>query len=312
MFDQLADFLDGAPMGSRLPPTAVSELVRRWATMAPGMVDLTDEQKAQRARVARSLRSRERWEELIQTVSRAHRRDDAAGMKRGEVAWLKPNWRASSTTGRSSSSALIRTRSNGSGARSPTRRRWRYGSSRRRCGSPRPAARYRFHEDGFAGIIQAVEPPRLIRFGGSGHGGGPWPGDESYFQFELEPAEGGTRLRYLQHASPGVPDPDEPRPEYGSPGRPGALAGWHHAFEELAELLDGAPIGSRLPPTRLTEIARNWAEMGMSAEFTPEQKARILKGLRAREFHFELTDIYTGHVRATRPLAPASKDSSIA
>ena len=81
------------------------------------------------------------------------------------------------------------------------------------------------------------------------------------------------------------------------------MAGWHHAFEELSELLDGAPIGSRLPPTRLTEIAANWAEMGMSAEFTAEQKARILKGLRAREFHFDLTDLYTDHVKATRPPA---------
>ena len=68
-------------------------------------------------------------------------------------------------------------------------------------------------------------------------------------------------------------------------------------------MLDGAPIGSRLPPTRLSDIVDNWAAMGMSAEFTPQQKTRIAKGLRAREFHFELTDTYTGHVRATRPPA---------
>jgi uncharacterized protein YndB with AHSA1/START domain len=168
---------------------------------------------------------------------------------------------------------------------------------------PKTGGRYRFHDDGFAGIVQVADPPRKIRFGGPGHGGGDWPDDESYFQFELEPVDSGTRLRYLQHASPGIPDPDEPRPEFGSPGRPGALAGWHHAFEELAELLDGAPIGSRLPPTRLSDIVDNWAAMGMSAEFTPQQKTRIAKGLRAREFHFELTDTYTGHVRATRPPA---------
>jgi hypothetical protein len=84
--------------------------------------------------------------------------------------------------------------------------------------------------------------------------------------------------------------------------------GWHHAFEELAELLDGAPIGSRLPPTRLSDIVANWAAMDMSAAFTPEQKARIAKGLRAREFHFELTDLYADHVRATRPPAAGKQE----
>jgi hypothetical protein len=39
----------------------------------------------------------------------------------------------------------------------------------------------------------------------------------------------------------------------------------------------------------------------MSSEFTAEQKARILKGLRAGEHHFDLQDLYTDHVRATRP-----------
>lgn len=169
---------------------------------------------------------------------------------------------------------------------------------------PKPGGAYRFHE-GFSGVVQAVEPPKLIRFGPE-PGGGPWPGPASFFQFELAPVAGGTRLRYLQHADPDAPDPDERREGLASPGRPGSLAGWHHAFEELAELLDGVPIGSRLPPTRLTAIARNWAAMEMSAEFTPEQKGRILQGLRAREFHFALTDLYTVHVTATRPAAPAT------
>jgi uncharacterized protein YndB with AHSA1/START domain len=164
---------------------------------------------------------------------------------------------------------------------------------------PKTGGRYRFHDDGFAGVIQIVEPPRLIRFAG--------PAPEAFFQFELAPAEGGTRLRYLQHADPSVADPDERRPDFVAPGRPGSLAGWHHAFDELAELLDGDPIGSRLAPTRLTEIVQNWSAMDMSAEFTAEQKARVLKGLRAREYHFELTDLYTTHVKATRP--PAIEDA---
>jgi uncharacterized protein YndB with AHSA1/START domain len=167
----------------------------------------------------------------------------------------------------------------------------------------RTGGAYRFHDDGFAGVIQMVEPPRLIRFGPATAGGGFAPGPEAYFQFELEPVPSGTRLRYVQHASPGFEDPGEPRKAFAAPGRPGSLAGWHAGFDELDELLDGAPINSRLPPTRLIEIFENWASFSMSAEFTPEQKASILKGLRVRERWFDLKDLYTEHVTATRPPA---------
>ncbi len=156
---------------------------------------------------------------------------------------------------------------------------------------------YRFQEK-FFGAIELVEPPRRIRFRYASPDG-PWPGTEAYFQFELESVPGGTRLRFVQHATPDVEDPDEPREIFRSPGRPGSLGGWHSAFEELAEHLDGVPTGSRLPPTRMSAVAKNWA--GFQSEFTVEQKARILKGLRERERWFELVDIYEAHVRASRP-----------
>lgn len=47
----------------------------------------------------------------------------------------------------------------------------------------------------------------------------------------------------------------------------------------------------------------DWAAMPMSAEFTAEQKRHIFKGLRAREYHLDLKDLYTEHVKATRPPA---------
>jgi uncharacterized protein YndB with AHSA1/START domain len=71
MFDELADHLDGVPPGSRLPPTTISEFVRKWATRAGGMDDFTPEEKARRAAVHKSLRDRERWMELIE-LYRAH------------------------------------------------------------------------------------------------------------------------------------------------------------------------------------------------------------------------------------------------
>jgi uncharacterized protein YndB with AHSA1/START domain len=65
MFDQLTDFLNGAPQGSRLPETEFSAFVKKWATVRPGQGDLTPEQIEERGRAYRSLRSRERWFELI-------------------------------------------------------------------------------------------------------------------------------------------------------------------------------------------------------------------------------------------------------
>jgi uncharacterized protein YndB with AHSA1/START domain len=162
----------------------------------------------------------------------------------------------------------------------------------------RSGGAYRFHNDEFSGAVELVEPLKRIRFRYAPMGGA-WPGAEAYFQFELEPVAGGTRLRFVQHATPDVADPDEPRERFRSPGRPGSLGGWHSAFEELAEHLDGVPTGSRLPPTRMSAVAGNWA--GLSNEFTAEQKARILKGLRERERWFELVDLYEDHVRASRP-----------
>ena len=162
----------------------------------------------------------------------------------------------------------------------------------------RSGGAYRFHNDEFSGPIELVEAPKRIRFRYAPFAG-PWPGAEAYFQFELESVAGGTRMRFVQHATPDVQDPDEPVEEFRAPGRPGSLGGWHSAFEELAELLDGVPTGSRLPDTRMSEVARNWA--GYATEFTAEQKARILKGLRERERWFELVDLYGAHVRASRP-----------
>jgi hypothetical protein len=161
----------------------------------------------------------------------------------------------------------------------------------------RSGGAYRFQPE-FGGAIELVEPPRRIRFRYAPIAG-PWPGAEAYFEFELEPVAGGTRLRFVQHATPDVVDPDEPREMFRAPGRPGSLGGWHAAFDELEEFLDGVPTGSRLPPTRMSAVAQNWA--GFPSDFTAEQKVRILRGLRERERWFELVDIYEGHVTASRP-----------
>jgi uncharacterized protein YndB with AHSA1/START domain len=161
----------------------------------------------------------------------------------------------------------------------------------------RTGGRYRFDSDNFSGVVLAFEPPRLIRFDQ------PSGGPEDWFQFELTQVEGGTRLQYLQHATPGIARGDWQTPEaWDTPWGGGNLGGWHSGFEELADLLDGVPCGSRRPPTEFSAIARDWAER-FGAEFSAEQKAKILRELRERERWFELRKIYRAHVDATLPPA---------
>lgn len=65
MYDRLAEFLDGVPIGSRLPPTEISTFVGKWANVQPGLNGMTDEERKQRALTYRALRARERALELI-------------------------------------------------------------------------------------------------------------------------------------------------------------------------------------------------------------------------------------------------------
>jgi uncharacterized protein YndB with AHSA1/START domain len=95
----------------------------------------------------------------------------------------------------------------------------------------------------FKGVITIFEPPRFVRYGGPEvHGA------FGYWQFALDPVEGGTRIIFQQSSQPGVwrnthgwpADPaDHPAGER-NPWRPGTLSGWHVAFDHLGDLLNGA------------------------------------------------------------------------
>ncbi len=110
----------------------------------------------------------------------------------------------------------------------------------------------------FTGVITAFEPPRLLRFDG------PHPGPDSYWQFELEPADGGTRMVFVQRIAPGHPvlakwplDPPDSAPD--TPWRPGTLSGWHSAFDGLSDVLDGAAVGGA-PHERGEALSRAYRE----------------------------------------------------
>jgi len=175
----------------------------------------------------------------------------------------------------------------------------------------RVGGRYWFGDDGFQGTVDAIEPPRLLRLGDDR--------SDQFFEYQLSEAAGGTRMRFVHHIPPAGPyeevfsHPDYPDDAGGdlpggldTPWRPGFVGGFHAMFDELAEFLDGVPCGSRLSATRLSRIAQAWT-LRHADEFSDDQRARIVRGLRGRERWNELNDIYRAHIKATIPPAEPTK-----
>ena len=169
---------------------------------------------------------------------------------------------------------------------------------------PRVGGAYWFGDDGFQGVVGAIQLPRLLRLDDANQG--------TIFQYELEEVEGGTRMRFTNHIPPSgvhaeVPGdlggdlPGGP----GTPWKPGFVGGFHAMFYELTDFLDGVPVGSRLPPTEMSAVAQHWADMAgrHGIGLTSEQLARIVRGLRGSERWNELNKIYRAHIKATLPPA---------
>ncbi|HLI66219.1 MAG TPA: SRPBCC domain-containing protein [Caulobacteraceae bacterium] len=168
----------------------------------------------------------------------------------------------------------------------------------------REGGSFRFHDDNVSGAILAFEPLRLIRFQDDGPGApGRSAADMSgcWFQFELDAVEGGTRMRFTHHVTPGVARPQQPPHAWDTPWWPGMLGGWHASFDAMGDVIDGVPIGSRRPPTAASAIAEAWASHGSSVTLTPEQRAVIVRELRNREHEMDVSARYRAHVDATLP-----------
>jgi uncharacterized protein YndB with AHSA1/START domain len=101
----------------------------------------------------------------------------------------------------------------------------------------REGGAYRFHDDDMSGAVLAYEPPRRIRFQDT-----PKNGPDAWFQFELEAVEGGTRMRFSQHTTPGVAHEKQPPNAWDTCWYPGLLGGWHVAFEALERLLETGSV----------------------------------------------------------------------
>jgi uncharacterized protein YndB with AHSA1/START domain len=167
-------------------------------------------------------------------------------------------------------------------------------------------APYRMHDDGFAGTILAVEPPRRLRLSNA-------PDDGGYTEYQLSEAPGGAQLRFVMHFSPDADYPFTAYPDLGgdlpggpgTPWRPGFVGGYHAFWDDLADFLDGAPQNSRLPETEMSAVVRHWAAQtdAFGYDLTAEQVDRIVRGLRGAERWNELNKIYRAHIAATIPPA---------
>ena len=290
LFDSLGEWLDGVAIGTRLPHTDLAAIAEGWAKakVEEGAFDA-----ASAERHALDLRR----EEEVAQLNRLYRERKSAGaagqgdaglgrfLNRRTLEFVRvyPHpiervWRAI-TDAKELARWFI-----------PTTK-WDF----------REGGAYRFHDDGFMGEIAAIEAPRFIRFGSH-----PAPGQApgSFFQYELTPVEGGTRLRFVQYAAPGAVWEGRPEGRNDVPWAGGNLGGWHEFWEALAAHLDGVPADSRLAPTRMSELVADWVrkvqiEYGMD----PKLGARIRVGLRREERWAELNALYEELINATLPPA---------
>ncbi|HEY1426937.1 MAG TPA: SRPBCC domain-containing protein [Caulobacteraceae bacterium] len=292
ILDRLTEQLDGRPIGAGLPETEFSRTAAAWLAAKAGAPD-----EASARQHVLDLRR----EEAGNHLNRRYRERAAAGGGGQSDAGL----------GRfldRHTLEFVRTYPH------PIERVWRA------ITDPKDLARwfipttkwefheggaYRFHDDGFMGEIATIEAPRFIRFGSRS-----LPGQEpgSFFQYELTPVEGGTRLRFVQHAAAGAVWEGRPEGRNDVPWAGGNLGGWHEFWEALGAHLDGAPADSRMPPTRMSELVADWVrkvqiEYGMD----PKLGARIRIGLRREERWAELNALYEKIIDETLPPATAAE-----
>jgi hypothetical protein len=152
--------------------------------------------------------------------------------------------------------------------------------------------------------VREIDPPRLIRFANAANAE-PAAG---YIQYELEPVAEGTRMRFVQHfPSNGAyaPTPDDlggDIPVPGTPWKPGFVGGWHGHFDSLGDLLDGIPLGSRLPPTEFQALAQSWARDGLNSGLLDAKgAARLVHQFRRKERWNELNKFYRVWIRENCP-----------
>jgi uncharacterized protein YndB with AHSA1/START domain len=163
---------------------------------------------------------------------------------------------------------------------------------------------YHFKSGDWTGVVQAVDPPRYIRFSNKTGEAAGW------FEYELTPVADGTRMRFAQHFDPNgvyTPSPDLGGDLPGGPGtpwKPGFVGGWHEFWDSLGDYLDGVLTGSRLPKTEFAELVEDFmGGLVGDGRLTEDNARRLTLGLRRHERWNDLNKIYRAHIAATLPPA---------
>ena len=290
IFDRLTEWLNGVPIGVGLPETDAGRAanVRAAATVRAGDFD-----EATARRYVLDLRR----EEAGSRLNRLYRERTASG-ERGQADAGLARFINRRTL------EFVRTYPH------PIERVWRAITEPKELArwfiptttwDFREGGAYRFHDDDFAGEIATIDAPRFVRFSSRAT-----QGQElgSFFQYELTPVAGGTRLRFVQYVAPGRTWDMHPEGRRDVPWAGGNLGGWHEFWEALGAHLDGVSADSRMPPTRMSELVADWVrkvqiEYGMD----PKLGARIRIGLRREERWAELNSMYEGLIDETLPAA---------
>jgi uncharacterized protein YndB with AHSA1/START domain len=159
------------------------------------------------------------------------------------------------------------------------------------------------------GRIEALDPPRLIRFGGDARArpGRPDGWEGGWFQYELAETSGGTRMTFTQHFPHALHSVEEPRDPggdlpAGSPWHTGWLGGWHGFFDGLDAHLRGTTIAAELPDTEFSRLASSWLEHKVQdGDFGKDRAAQYLRELKETEDWGEMIKLYRVHIRSNCP-----------
>lgn len=176
----------------------------------------------------------------------------------------------------------------------------------------RVGGRYVFGGDDphITGTVEALDPPRLIRFSGDGRprSGRPDGWAKGWFQYELAVVKAGTRMVFTQHFPHDLHSVEEPSDPGGDlPARPapwhtGWLAGWHGFFDGLDAFLRGTAMATELPDTEFSRLMGIWLHHKVQdGDFDKQRAERYLRESKESEDWLVQIKRYRQHIKDNCP-----------
>lgn len=157
--------------------------------------------------------------------------------------------------------------------------------------------------------IGRLEPPTLVEHLAPGE----TDLDRWGLRFRLEEHEAGCHFEFTQRFEPGMEvgyESDRLGADLpggpDTPWRPGFVGGFHSAWDNLGNYLDGAPLerGQESKNTYFGQLVDEWLwQKVVEGEFSQESADGYARQLRAVAYWDELNEIYRKHIRETIPPA---------